>query len=59
VLYFVEFWEGNLCFVGEIKAELRWRDEGALLIDVVAENFAEGEIEDVGGRVVVSNGPAS
>lgn len=41
-------------FVGEIKSELGGRDEGSFLVDVVAEDFSKGVVEDVRAGVVLS-----
>ena len=48
----------DLRLVREVEAELRGGDERALLVDVVAEDLAEGVVEDVRRGVVVAEGPA-
>ena len=43
----------------EVVAEFRRRDERSFLIDVVAEDGSEGEIEDVSSGVIISKRPSS
>lgn len=45
--------------VREVEAELGGGDERSLLVDVVAEDFTEGKVEDVGSSVVVAKRPAA
>ena len=45
--------------VREVEPELGRRDERSLLVNVVAEDFAKREVEDVGARVVVPKRPAA
>ena len=43
----------------EVETQLCRRDERALLVDVVAEDVAQGVVEDVRCGVVVAEGPAT
>jgi hypothetical protein len=45
--------DGSL--VREVEPKLGGRDEGALLVDVVAKDVSESVVEDVGGGVVLSD----
>ena len=45
--------------VRKVESELRRRDERTFLINVVAEDFPQAVVEDVGTRVVVAKGPSS
>ena len=49
--------DGSL--VREIESEFGRGDEGSFLVDVVAEDVSESEVEDVSGGVVLSDGGSS
>lgn len=45
--------------MGKVESEFGGSDEGTLLVNVVAERFSEGKVENVRSGVVISDGPSS
>lgn len=43
----------------KVESQLGRRDERAFLVDMVAEDFAQGEVENMGAGVIVANGPSA
>ena len=43
----------------EVESELGGCDQRSLLVNVVAEDFSEGKVENVRSGMVVSDGPAA
>ncbi len=43
----------------EVKSEFGWGDKGSFLIDMIAKNLSQSEIEDVCSSVVVTKGPST
>ena len=44
---------------GEIEAEVLGRNQRALLVRLRAQHHSQGEVEKMGGRVVIHCGPSS
>lgn len=52
----LKFGDSHRTFVREIEAEFGFRDQRALLVDVVAQYFSQTEVKDVCRGVVASDG---
>lgn len=49
--------QADLGLVRKVEAKFSWCNQRALLVDVVSEDFAQTEVEDVGRSVVVAQRP--
>ena len=58
LLHFLERLCVHLGKVAEVEAEPLRRDQGAGLLHMRAQDFSQGRMEQVGGRVVEGRGPA-
>ena len=50
--YLLEFIRAELFGVGEIKTRMVWRNQGALLLNMVTKNFPQGTVHQVGCRMM-------
>jgi hypothetical protein len=46
-------WQADLGLMRKVESKFCWRDQRALLVDMISENLSQTEVENVGRRVVV------